>query len=94
MCALACCIVLAQPVQMRSSACIQTSWPIRLHICPSPRAAAPPAVYFDGPDLPVYHTRLARLDGAKLVRIRWVPTHRGLLAATYCSVSSAGPVIA
>jgi SPX domain protein involved in polyphosphate accumulation len=28
------------------------------------------AVYFDSPDLGVYHTRLARLDGAKLVRVR------------------------
>jgi SPX domain protein involved in polyphosphate accumulation len=28
------------------------------------------AVYFDNPQLDVYHTRLARLDGAKLARIR------------------------
>jgi SPX domain protein involved in polyphosphate accumulation len=28
------------------------------------------AVYFDNPDLSVYHTRLAKEDGAKLVRVR------------------------
>jgi hypothetical protein len=29
------------------------------------------AVYFDNPQLDVYHTRLARLDGARLTRIRY-----------------------